>query len=113
MHRRAPDGDDIPTQRLPVFWSRLAGVDYLGGLSSYAAFITLDEQHHGPAQPPRPCALSSPAPVLAPACAEPLCSPSYFAVSCGGAPLSIIKQHIDAKHDRAERQAPLGDKRMG
>ncbi|MDT5364746.1 MAG: REP-associated tyrosine transposase [Mycobacterium sp.] len=24
-------------------------------------------------------------------------SPSYFAVSCGGAPLSIIKQHIDGQ----------------
>jgi putative transposase len=24
-----------------------------------------------------------------------LCSPSYFAVSCGGAPQSIIKQYID------------------
>jgi len=26
-----------------------------------------------------------------------LWSPSYFAVSCGGAPLSIIKQHIDGQ----------------
>jgi len=26
-----------------------------------------------------------------------LWSPSYFAVSCGGAPLSIIKQYIDAQ----------------
>jgi REP-associated tyrosine transposase len=26
-----------------------------------------------------------------------LCSPSYFAASCGGAPLSIIKQHIDGQ----------------
>jgi putative transposase len=24
-------------------------------------------------------------------------SPSYFAVSCGGAPLSITKQHIDGQ----------------
>ena len=26
-----------------------------------------------------------------------LCSPSHFAVSCGGAPLSIIKQYIDGQ----------------
>jgi putative transposase len=26
-----------------------------------------------------------------------LCSPSYFAASCGGAPLSIIKQYIDGQ----------------
>jgi putative transposase len=26
-----------------------------------------------------------------------LWSPSYFAVSCGGAPLSIIKQYIDGQ----------------
>ena len=26
-----------------------------------------------------------------------LCSSSYFAVSCGGAPLSIIKQYIDGQ----------------
>lgn len=26
-----------------------------------------------------------------------LCPPSYFAVSCGGAPLSIIKQYIDGQ----------------
>jgi len=26
-----------------------------------------------------------------------LCSPSYFAVSCRGAPLSIINQHIDGQ----------------
>src|ERR1700739_2490325 len=26
-----------------------------------------------------------------------LCSPSYFAASCGGAPLSIIKQYIEGQ----------------
>lgn len=30
-----------------------------------------------------------------------LWSPSYFAASCGGAPLSIVKQHIEAQKSPA------------
>jgi putative transposase len=42
-----------------------------------------------------------------------LWSPSYFAVTCAGAPLPIIKQHIDAKPDHPDRRAAPGDKRDG
>jgi len=40
-----------------------------------------------------------------------LWSPSYFAVSCGGAPLSIIKQFIDGQPDHSERRAAPADNR--
>jgi hypothetical protein len=33
-------------------------------------------------------------------------SPSYFAASCGGAPLTIIKQHID-QQNRPDQSGPL------
>ncbi len=39
-----------------------------------------------------------------------LLSPSYFAVSCGGAPLSIIKQYIDGQ---ARPRICVGDPRKG
>ena len=39
--------------------------------------------------------------------------PSYFAVSCAGAPPSIIKQYIDGQVRPLERRAMLADKRDG
>jgi len=41
-----------------------------------------------------------------------LWSPSYLPLSCQGAPLSITKQYIEAKHDHSERRG-AGDKRDG
>ena len=41
-----------------------------------------------------------------------LWSPSYFAVSCGRAPLSISSTSTD-KPDRSDRRAPPGDTRDG
>ena len=38
---------------------------------------------------------------------------AYFAVSGGGAPLSIIKQYTDGQADHSERRATPGDKRDG
>ncbi len=40
-----------------------------------------------------------------------LWSPSYFAVSCAGAPLSIIKQYLDGQARPSKRRAPPGDRR--
>ena len=34
-------------------------------------------------------------------------SPSYFAASCGGAPLTVIKQYIDSRADPTKPR-PLG-----
>ncbi len=40
-----------------------------------------------------------------------LWSPSYFAVSCAGAPPSIIKQYLDGQAHPSKRRAPPGDRR--